>query len=94
MTRKRAGWMLAFVLSLLWLAPAALWWDLGRKADVQERFVHGDQVHSFPYRHVQHEVGRFTLYCLGVTVLAWVGAGVYAAWRRRSAVDPQRRLRR
>jgi len=93
-TNNRAGWIAAFVCSLLWLAPAALWWDLGRKADLHERFVPGRQVHSFPYRHYQRKVGSFTLYCLGVTVLAWAGAGVYALWRHRSAVNPRRRLHR
>ena len=87
MTNNRAGWIAAFVCSLLWLAPAALWWDLGRKADLHERFVPGRQVHSFPYRHYQRKVGSFTLYCLGVTALAWAGAGVYALWPRRPSSD-------
>jgi hypothetical protein len=85
MTKGRAGWFLALALSSLWLLPALLAWDIGVKADAQEHGVAGGQIHSFPYRHFQHQVESVTLWCLGITVLVWAAAGVHALWRRRWA---------
>jgi hypothetical protein len=81
MTMDRAGWILAFLLSSLWLLPALLALWLGHKAYAQEHFGFGGQVHSFPYRHAQYQVGVVTLWCLGMTMLAWGAAGAHALWR-------------
>jgi hypothetical protein len=87
MTDRRAGWIAATALSSLWLLPALLAWDLGVKADAQEHFVAGQQVHSFPYRHAQQQVEIVTLWCLGITMLVWAAVSGHALWRRRRLTD-------
>ena len=82
MIKTRAGWIAAGVFSLLWLAPAPLWLYLGAKADVQEQFVPGNPIDSFPFRHAQNRVGLAMLALLALTVLVWAVAAAWQAWRR------------
>jgi len=87
MTRSRAGWILVVTLSSLWLLPAPLFLYLGLRANEQDHFVSGGRIHSFPFRHAQHQVGIFMLYGLGITALVWAVAGVHALWPRRPSSD-------